>query len=290
MMTTVLCHPQTNWKVRLSSDNLDIHNMWKECFKYFKLYITNDETIQNIEKQIIVDNVTNGSFQIRNTNLILDDLESVVGLSQEILFGPHFLQSSQFTYLHGAVLAKNGLATLIIAPTMSGKTTLTTILCTKGYNYLSDDVIAINNADLSVVTFPKTLCIRDMKLILSYNSSIDKQFDKLNFSIKTLDNTSNKIEKRIALFPKNIIPVNKSLNYPIEKIFVLRRNYDNEMICSIKSLNSVESFLALLKNLRSPNNFNNCKNTLGKLSSQIMLQTITYSKGFEYLKFFNTEE
>jgi hypothetical protein len=64
------------------------------------------------------------------------------------------------TYLHSAVLERNGAGTLLIGPYDSGKTTFSIALLERGWRLLSDDVALIDRGTLAIEWFPKPLGIK----------------------------------------------------------------------------------------------------------------------------------
>ena len=66
---------------------------------------------------------------------------------------------SQYWVFHGGVVAKNNYAYGIIAPTMTGKSTLVTYLSLNGFEYLSDDYIFVrrDNREIRPLPLPGSL-------------------------------------------------------------------------------------------------------------------------------------
>lgn len=61
---------------------------------------------------------------------------------------------------HGAGVEYNNKAYLLLAPTFTGKTTLTTFLTTKGFGYISDDCVLIDKKGLDVFSVPSSIHLR----------------------------------------------------------------------------------------------------------------------------------
>ncbi len=63
--------------------------------------------------------------------------------------------------LHGAAVAKNGRAVLMLAPTHSGKSTLAAFMYMRGYDLITDDEIYISSRDMRVLTADKDILLRE---------------------------------------------------------------------------------------------------------------------------------
>ena len=62
--------------------------------------------------------------------------------------------------IHGAALARNGLAVVLSAPSGSGKTTLAAGLISRGFDYLADDIVALSEPDGLIVPCPLPLSVK----------------------------------------------------------------------------------------------------------------------------------
>jgi hypothetical protein len=63
-------------------------------------------------------------------------------------------------FMHAAAVAKNGSAVILPAPSGSGKSTLTAYLVALGYDYFSDDLVALSAEDDGVAPFPLPLSVK----------------------------------------------------------------------------------------------------------------------------------
>lgn len=61
--------------------------------------------------------------------------------------------------LHAGTVARDGRAVVMAAPQEAGKTTLTTALVRRGFDYLSDEAAAIDRSSLAVSAYPKPLTL-----------------------------------------------------------------------------------------------------------------------------------
>lgn len=67
--------------------------------------------------------------------------------------------ADRWLVLHGAAAASGGAAVALCAPTESGKSTLVTALVRAGFDYLTDEFLAINPDDLRVHPVPKAIAL-----------------------------------------------------------------------------------------------------------------------------------
>jgi hypothetical protein len=63
-------------------------------------------------------------------------------------------------FVHAAVLAFNGRAIALVAPSGFGKSTTTWALLHHGFEYLSDEIAPIDVKSLRVLPFPRALCLK----------------------------------------------------------------------------------------------------------------------------------
>ena len=69
----------------------------------------------------------------------------------------HFMRyRPDLLWLHGGAVERDGRATLILAASGGGKSTLTTLLCERGWSYFSDDVVPISMDADRVIPYPVT--------------------------------------------------------------------------------------------------------------------------------------
>ncbi len=66
-----------------------------------------------------------------------------------------------YLMLHGAAVEKDGYAVLFLAPSETGKSTLVSYLCNKGFRYITDERILIDTKTKEVLPFPKTIMLRE---------------------------------------------------------------------------------------------------------------------------------
>lgn len=125
--------------------------------------------------KVIVDVYKNADRKMVNIYL----LGSILGILM--------LQRKQIA-IHGAVISKNNKAFIVTGDRGAGKSTLTTALRLKKYNFLSDDVASINYTDKSLINhgFPYQKLCEDAMEKLGYDKSKYKSFiadDKIKYLV-----------------------------------------------------------------------------------------------------------
>lgn len=134
--------------------------------------------------------------------------------------------------LHGAAIEWRDMAYLCLAPTMSGKSTLTSFLVNQGFGYLTDDCILLDRNNFLVYPFSTPIQLR--------NGGIEILREKYSDSMFDVQSWSDGISEHYAHLPHNIIetPV------PLAKIFFIKRtDSENKVIY----MDSVERLTSLLK-------------------------------------------
>jgi hypothetical protein len=138
--------------------------------------VTNDRQLRDTLNSALVDLKAAGSpaYQLEAT-LVDDDVYELVGpsgsprrrvhrgriLSQVINLLNHrvIAESADTVLIHAAAATNQGVTTLLPAPMESGKTTTVAGLLLRGWQYLSDEAIAIEPGGLRVNGYPKPLSI-----------------------------------------------------------------------------------------------------------------------------------
>ena len=129
--------------------------------------------------------------------------------------------------MHGAAIEKDGEAYLFLAPTGTGKTTLTAYLTLNGFNYITDDCILVDKTDLTVSPCSTPIQMRS------------GGFEVLQSNIPNFNVELKQVSDRYALFPTNCV----KNSMPVKEIFFINRTDTNE----IRELPSIEKNQLLLK-------------------------------------------
>ena len=121
--------------------------------------------------------------------------------------------------LHGAAVEWRSMAYLFLAPTMSGKTTLTSFLVNQGFGYLTDDCVLLDRNDFRVYPFSTPIQLRRGGVNILKKKFYDSMFD---FQCWT-----DGILEHYTYLPHNIIesPV------PLGRIFfITRTDSENKVV------------------------------------------------------------
>lgn len=129
--------------------------------------------------------------------------------------------------MHGAAIEKDGKAYLFLAPTGTGKTTLTAYLTLNGFNYITDDCILVDKTDLTVPP-----CSTPIQMRSGGVEVLQSNIPNFNVELK-------QVSDRYALFPTNCV----KNSMPVKEIFFINRTDTNE----IRELSSMEKNQLLLK-------------------------------------------
>lgn len=138
--------------------------------------------------------------------------------------------------LHGAAVAWNSSAYLFLAPTLRGKTTLTSYLCNRGLNYITDDCILVDRKNLDVYPYCTPMHLR--------KGGVDV-LEKYGFSPVNLICIKTLTSERYIYTPSDCIMT----PLKIMKIFFLSRTIDVNQIIEMGHCESMEELLqAPIKN------------------------------------------
>ena len=134
--------------------------------------------------------------------------------------------------LHGGAVEWNGEATLFLAATTGGKTTLTSYLTGRGCGYITDDCILVDRNDFSIYPFSSPIQLRDggLEVLKKYNAVPD--------GLQLLEEAP--VLRRWVYTPTNC--VEKAV--PLKRIFFIERNeHENRLV----TMQTTERITALMK-------------------------------------------
>lgn len=160
--------------------------------------------------------------------------------------------------LHGAAVAHEGKASLLLASTTCGKSTLTAFLWQSGYEYITDDEIFISRKDLHVKPVRKNLSLRQGGYDL-LGASFEKAHDIFDGKTNTY-----------IIVPEEKL---KYESYMIEKVVFLA-GYGSADPYFVK-LEPRNAFMRLLKGQLSS------KNSEGNVSEKYAILTKLAQKSYE---------
>jgi hypothetical protein len=105
---------------------------------------------------------TGRGFLVVNGRIVIngDEQHIVVGAFYQAIL-EHLRPAAQWrAMMHAGVVAMNGMAAVIAAPSSSGKSTLTAYLVAHGYDYLSDDLAPLLAQDDALAPFPLPISVK----------------------------------------------------------------------------------------------------------------------------------
>lgn len=115
--------------------------------------------------------------------------------------------------MHAGAVCRDGKASIFAASTTAGKTTLISYLTQSGFEYISDDCVFIDMADLSVYPFHNPLHLRDG------GAEILRKCEKLPNDLTYAD-------ERYIYLPQNLSPEKME----IEKIYFIERTANENIV------------------------------------------------------------
>lgn len=127
----------------------------------------------------------------------------------KILFKNSNIQEGYFA-MHAGAVEYGGKAYILTAVTTAGKTTLITYLINKGFQYITDDCVLINQNDLSVYPYCNPVHLRDGGLEVLTDNQID---------LPNMYYLNGKTIQRYIFMPSNCI----SEPLPIGGVLFIRR-------------------------------------------------------------------
>jgi hypothetical protein len=86
-----------------------------------------------------------------------DPCDAFVAASVEIDRATVTRSSRSYVLLHGACIAREDRAALIVGPSGAGKSTLTAALMLAGFEYVADEVVAVRVGSATTAAYPKPL-------------------------------------------------------------------------------------------------------------------------------------
>lgn len=154
-------------------------------------------------------------------------------------------QNSDGLALHAAALSRNGKGILLPGRSGSGKTSLSTWLASRGFNYLTDEFVFIESNTNTMQAFarPANVKVRGMESALQHFFDMDKHEDR------TLTG------KHVAMIPSRLInPDNKRENPTVDLILFPMFREDSDF--RLEELSKAQAGLALMESLVNARNLN----------------------------------
>lgn len=284
MDITVVNNKEIDFSICLKSEVEFLHLMWRKYFSNFEVLTNMEDPYYNNcdNNSVIVSRLDDDKYFIKNIGLLIEDIELVLGLTYEIAFDIYRNHLTKYYLLHGAALKKNKKTYLFIGPSSCGKSSFCTFLCARGYEYLSDDVIPLNDK-FEAFSFPKPIHIRDAEFVNNHVTVKDR-FDELNFRMK-LYNNKNELEEKILLKPLFTINTTNEDKCYIDTIFLLNR-VDKLDKSTITAIGKSQAFYNLISNLLTVKDLKHIKYYLARLVDEVPVFRFDYKNGIGYVDVF----
>ena len=191
-----------------------------------------------------------------------------------------WLELNKILCIHGNALEYKGQAIGLVAPSGTGKSTLSAKLCDSGFLWMTDDMMALhpenNNEQFRV--YPSWPIAR------MWPDSLESQ---LNVSQTSLSKVHNGFNKRVVKLEEHLSVGNSS--QILSTIYVLNRVTDTNKSCEIKEVKSSKALILLLQNsilgdaYRALGLEQNRISILSVLLEKISIKQITYCNGNQNL-------
>lgn len=243
--TTFLIHRFLPWAAHFITNDEEVLHSIKETFCLFAF---DGESPYKAAFECEVQ-YSNMQYYISITNremVTVGSLNEVCGYVAHLAFMPDYIRNESLVYLHGASLVHktNKKAIALIGATGSGKTTLcASLLCSGEWQYLSDDIIALDATNGHVIPWPKCMYVREWSLVQSMSNVavfLECQQPQLVFNGET----------KSILVPKVCYDAPEAA---LDRFFFIHR--DSSMTqCLFEKLSASEAFTKMLMNLRDPVN------------------------------------
>lgn len=201
-----------------------------------------------------------------------------------------WLELNNVLCIHANALAYKNQAIAFVAPSRTGKTTLTAELCKKEFSVMTDDMMALHQQNNEYVVYPSWPIARMWPETLEIINN----------------KNTNELEKVHQDFAKKIININENSEYnfceqpkKLKTIYILNRvedttnNSENNnkisTVCNITTLSSAEAVILLIQNsiLGSAYKALSLEQQrfikLTQLVKNVSIKKITYLSGKQYL-------
>lgn len=228
-----------------------------------------------------------GSFKITKTNIAIDWQAQGTGADHyfQTLAIALNLELNKVLCIHANALAYQDKAIAIVAPSRTGKTTLTAALSQCGFALMTDDMVALHEGEQGYNIYPSWPVVRMWPDALN-----DIQLD----SREQYQKVHEKFEKRIVNLEKvkGLTFCNKPKKLHV--IYLLnrlpRKQNSNTPLCEIVPIATAQAIIILLQNsilgscYRKLNLEKSRVKGFSKLLENISFKQINYVSGKEHLK------
>lgn len=187
-----------------------------------------------------------------------------------------WLELNQVLCIHGNALEYKGQAIGLVAPSGTGKSTLSAKLCDSGFSWMTDDMMALhpeNNSEQFRI-YPSWPVAR------LWPDSVENE---LNVDLASLDKVHDGFNKRVVNLKSKTSSGNSS--QILKTIYVLNRVADATSSCEIKTVKGSRALILMLQNsilgdaYKAMGVEKNRIATLSKLLENISIKEVTYRNG-----------
>ena len=187
-----------------------------------------------------------------------------------------WLELNHVLCIHGNALEYKGQAIGLVAPSGTGKSTLSAKLCDRGFSWMTDDMMALhpeNNSEQYRI-YPSWPIAR------MWPDSVEAT---LNVNHGSLNKVHRGFNKRVVKLEGNLLAGNTS--QILSTIYVLNRNADAKKSCEIKTVKGSKALILLLQNSILGDAYTALGveqsriATLSKLLEKTSVKEVTYGNG-----------
>lgn len=150
----------------------------------------------------------------------------------EQLYNRFSLYDDSVFALHGAAVAKEGAANVFLAPTQTGKSTLTTFLINRKFKYITDDCVLIDKKSWMVFPCPIPICLREGGCLILKNNGVSVDVKKLQYRYDDF------ITNRFVFLPNCDAVSNEPLE--LGKVFFIERSTTTNSTVELSHFDKVQ--------------------------------------------------
>lgn len=227
-----------------------------------------------------------GSFKVTNNNITIDWQAQGTGADHyfQTLAVALNLELNKVLCIHANALAYQDKAIAIVAPSRTGKTTLTAALSQSGFSLMTDDMVALHEGEQGYDIYPSWPVARmwpdalnDIQLNTSEeHQKVHEKFEKRIVNLEKVKDLTfcNEPKKLHVIYLLNRLPKKQNSNAPI---------------CEIVPIATAQAIIVLLQNsilgscYRKLNLEKSRVKGLSKLLENIAFKQINYLSGKEHL-------
>lgn len=207
--------------------NTNCEKIMKLLYLQFGRYVS-DQAKNEIYYRINISFQFDGSYVVGydDKKIITDKPLSIL---EDIMFDTTTFYKNIIA-LHGAAVEYKGKAYILLAPTTSGKTTLTAYLTSNGFNYITEDCVLLYKNEMLIYpyTCPVHLRFGGVEVLKKYGINIE--------NLELLEDASG---SRYVYTPENYL---KS-PLPLGSIFFICRNEAENKICDMTVSESIQELM-----------------------------------------------